>query len=288
VDKTLYVNWNAMMCSASLEAAKVLGLPEARAFAIKTLERIFREAWSGSEGLSRVIAYNEGAGTRLRGTLDDYAFLTLAALDAYEATSEIEWFHRAQSVCDQMLLRFEDADQGGFFDAESSAQALGALSVKRKALQDSPTPAGNPAAAIALLRMHAYTNDPRYQESARRTLQVFAGIAGQYGIFAGTYGIAVKMLLQPHTQVCIIGEGTEAELLNAAAVAPFSVQKSVLRLRREQLKGLPPALAETLPNLPSTGNAVALICSGFSCQPPISNPDQLEQELRRVLAQASS
>src|SRR5436309_3949363 len=45
VDKTVYVGWNAMCVSAYLEAAKVLGLDEARRFALRSLGRILAEAW---------------------------------------------------------------------------------------------------------------------------------------------------------------------------------------------------------------------------------------------------
>ena len=55
-----------------------------------------------------------------------------------------------------MIARFYDSTGGGFFDTEASNDApLGALSARRKPLQDTPTPAGNPAAAAALLRLEA-------------------------------------------------------------------------------------------------------------------------------------
>ena len=45
VDKTIYVNWNAMCVSAYLQAAQVLGLEDARKFALRSLDRILAEAW---------------------------------------------------------------------------------------------------------------------------------------------------------------------------------------------------------------------------------------------------
>src|ERR1700720_2535459 len=47
VDKTVYVGWNSMCVSAYLEAAKVLGLDDARHFALRSLDRVLAEAWSG-------------------------------------------------------------------------------------------------------------------------------------------------------------------------------------------------------------------------------------------------
>src|ERR1051325_2934115 len=102
-----------------------------------------------------------------------------------------------------MIARFHDPREGGFFDMASGPEVgdglvLGALAARRKPLQDSPTPAGNPSAAIALLRLHAYTNDSRYRTIAEGTLKAFAGIASHYGLFAGAYALALDMYLHPH------------------------------------------------------------------------------------------
>ena len=44
-----------------------------------------------------------------------------------------------------------------------------------------------------------------------------------------------------------------ARRLEAVALARYAVNKSVIRLRRDQLASLPPMLAETLPHLPGLG-----------------------------------
>ena len=78
---------------------------------------------------------------------------------------------------------------------------------------------------------------------------------------AGTQGSA-----QPPVQVCIIGDDAEARALEAVAMARFAVNKSVIRLRHNQLGALPPTLAETLPHLPgiAAGGSCAVVCSGQS------------------------
>ncbi len=74
-----------------------------------------------------------------------------------------------------------------------------------------------------------------------------------------------------------------AAKLQAAAVAPFAFNKSTLKVGGHQAvrENLPPALAETIPNLPSlgSGKSFAVLCSGSSCQPPVFDAS----ELRRVL-----
>jgi uncharacterized protein YyaL (SSP411 family) len=314
VDKTVYVGWNSMCISAYLEAAKVLGLEDARGFALRSLDRILADAWkmpaeaggsarSTSTRLLHVVSYSDPAASHREvfGLLDDYAATALACLDAYEATADLSYFKFAQAIGDGMIARFFDAVSGGFFDAEPAAEgkSLGVLSTRRKPLQDSPTPAGNPMAAIALLRLHHYTGDSGYRDKAEQTLETFAGAAEQFGIFAATYGIAVLHLLENPVQVVVIADQQQSETaksLAAIATAAFAFNKSVLRLRANQAVAgnLPPSLAATIPNLPqlklpqlSAGESFAVLCSGFACQPPVRDPAELGRALEAALQKQS-
>jgi uncharacterized protein len=293
VDKTVYVNWNAMCISAYLQAAQVLELDSARKFALRSLDRILSQAWDKDRGLSHVIAYSDPAAEKrfVRGLLDDYAFTVLACLDAYEMTGAISYFNFAQRIADAMIARFGDATSGGFFDTEASLEEklqLGALSTRRKPFQDAPTPAGNPSAAIALLRLYAYTNDAKYHDKAEDTLEVFAGAAEQFGIYAGTYGIAATWMSRPHTQVVVVGDDAKAGDLLKAAAASFAVNKSVVRLTDSEAvaQNLPAVLARTVPNLPvlKEKKSIAIVCTNFACQPPVDNAEELTALLRQAIS----
>src|SRR6266851_2924047 len=304
VDKTVYAGWNAMCVSAYLEAAKVLDLAEARHFALRSLDRLLAEGWNAERGMKHVIAYSDPRAERhevpVSGVLDDYAFAVIACLDAYEATAVLSYFRFARSIGDAMVAGFFDPVDGGFFDTRGQASgrasdektALGILGTRRKPFQDSPTPAGNSAAAIALLRLHGYANDAPendgYRDKAERTLEVYSGVAGQHGIFAATYGLAVMHFSQPHTQVVVVGKDEVAAELYQAAVRPLGLSVAVLRLDADKAvaQNLPPALAETIPNLPALGGgrsfdgrSFAVVCSGFACQPPIFDAKELERML---------
>ncbi len=267
VDKTVYTSWNALAVSAYLEASGVLQLESARAFALKTLDRILQEGWSKEAGLAHVIAYSDQneARQRVSGVLDDYAFLTHACVDAWQATGEIRYYNAAIEIGEAMVERFYDSTGGGFFDTETSkGEVLGALSARRKPLQDTPTPAGNPAAAAALLRLEALSGRADFREKAEDTLEHFGGVVEHFGLYAGTYGLALERLLLPAVQVVVIGDDEQAHQLAAMATARYAVNKAVITLRHEQVtrENLPPVLAETLPALPPLGNRpVLLLCA---------------------------
>ena len=316
VDKTLYVSWNAMFVSAYLEAAKVLNLGEARQFALRSLDRLLAEGWTSQEKstakptatvadksvratLKHVIAYSDPMADlrETAGVLDDYAFTVIACLDAYDTTADVSYFRFARAIGDAMVHGFFDREGGGFFDTDqrratadgmaTGPAAHGILGTQRKPFQDSPTPAGNPAAAIALLRLHGYTNDASYRDHAERTLEVYSGVAGQHGIFAATYGLAVARFTVPHKQVVVIGKDDLARELYRAAALPLSLSTAVICLNSDNVvaQNLPPALAETIPLLPALreGRSFAVVCSGFACQPPVFDVP----ELVRILGSSS-
>jgi uncharacterized protein len=285
IDKTIYVSWNALCISAYLKAASVLRLHDVRQFALKSLDRILSLAWQAEKRLQHVVAYSDpdSAKRDSTGYLDDYASIAIACLDAYESTADLTYFRFARQVTDQLIERFYDGVSGGFFDASPSGNSLGVLNAPRKPFQDSPTPGGNCMAAIALLRMHAYTDEPSYREKAVQTLELLAAAAGQYGIFAGTYGIAAQFA-EPHTQIVIIGEDETAQELQRQAVLGAIVGHSVLKLTFSQAvtQNLPPALAASIPHLPAVKEqkTVAIICSEGSCKPPARNAAELNQLLQ--------
>ena len=292
VDKTVYVNWNGLAISAYLEAARILNLEGARGFALHSLDRILRECWHADGSLHRVVAYADGQqpAKPVPGMLDDYATLGLACVDAWEATADLRYYRHAESIADALIARFHDATGGGFFDTAQNASAdtaLGVLAARRKPLQDSPTPAGNSLAAALLLRLGVLSGRADWTEKAEDTLEAFAGVAEQFGLFAGAYGLALQRFLLPPVQVCVIGDDDEAYRLAVVATARYAVNKTVLSFPRAvvEQRALPSALAETLPHLPelSSGRSFAAVCSGTSCQPPVYEPEALVELLNRML-----
>ena len=292
VDTTMYVAWNAMFVSAYLEAARILGGSvgdRCREFALKTMDRMLQEAWNEDKGFAHRIG-----GPRLEGSLDDQVSGVIALLDTYETALDPRYFRAARRTLDHILEYYADAEGGAFFDRPSNAPPLGGLDVRRKPFQDSPTPGANSAAIIALVRVHAYTGDKRYYNFAQKTLEAFAGIAPQYGLFAATYGLAALLFARHPIQVVITGRADDpaARSLEAAANRVYRLGKSVLRFNPTgnagaPLQELPEALRDTLPHL-QADRSVAVVCAGQSCLPPTNDPAQLAAMLENGAAGAAT
>jgi hypothetical protein len=167
---------------------------------------------------------------------------------------------------------------------------MGGLDVRRKPFQDSPTPGANSAAAIALLRIHAFAGEDRYRNFAEKTLEAFAGIAPQYGLFAATYGLAAILFTNHPLQIVVTGTADDwvAQTLELAAHRAFRFGKAVLRVTPgTDLTHLAGALKETLPHLPAD-KALAVVCAGQTCMPPASDAKQLTSLLTHGTAGAAA
>lgn len=292
IDRTLYTGWNAMAVTAYLEAARVLRMDGAREFALRTLTRLLAEAWDGAGAMSHVIAYPDGIAPDqpVPGTLDDYAFTVHACIDGWFAGGNMKFYQAAIKLADAMIDRFYDRTAGAFYDSATHLDGvvpLGALSARRKPLQDTPTPAGNPTAAAALLRLEPLSGRQDYREIAEDTLASFAGIVEHLGLYAGSYGLAVERLLLDPVQVAVVGSGPEAGRLEALAVARFAVNKTVMRIAPHRLVpgGVPEGLAETLLQVPAppAADTWAIVCRGRTCLPPIVSSEILLDALEHAV-----
>jgi uncharacterized protein YyaL (SSP411 family) len=274
IDTTIYVAWNAMFVSAYLEAARVLGRDDCRKFALKTLERILAEAWDDAKGFRHRVG-----GPRLEGSLDDQIFAAAALLDAYEATLDRRYFEIAERAVRLSVERYGDPDGGGFFDRAKDAAPMGGLDVRRKPLQDSPTPGANSVAAIVLDRLYAFTGEKLYRDWAEKTLEAFVGLVPQYGLFAATYGLAALLHARHPLQVVVVGaaDNPQAGALEKSANQIYRFGKAVLRVTPEMLAAasLAPALRETLPHL-DAAKPQALVCVDTTCHAPVTDPAKLE------------
>ena len=227
-----------MCISAYLEAGRVLDMPEVRAFALKSLDRVLAEAWDPATRAWRMwwrMAKARKAERRgWRGCWMTMCFWATRRWMRGRRPGRCATTRRREAIVESALARFYDATGCGFFDTEMPAegeQRLGALVTRRKPLQDSPTPAANPVAAALLMRLEALNGRQDYAVKAQETLETFAGVVEHFGLYAASYGLALQRMVQRAVQVCVIGDDAKARRLEAVALARYAVNKSVVRLR---------------------------------------------------------
>ena len=280
VDRTRYANWNAMMASAMLRAGWVLGDEAARGHALLTLERIRRERVAED-----AVAHTPGGVT---GLLDDQVQVAAAALDAFEATGDAGWLTWAGQLMHRVWRDYWDEGDGGLFDTAGARGAeLGLLPARAKPVQDAPTPSPNGVAGIVCARLHELTGEDVWRERGLALLRAFAGRAGQLGLYAAAYLLAVDWLLSPATHLVIVGQPDDAvaDRMHADALASFVPRRVVRRLAPGDAAGqrLPPAMA----GMVAAGRAPrGYACTGATCRAPAETAEAWRATLDALIPPA--
>ncbi len=256
VDRAAYVNWNAMMAAAFLQAGAVLDRPECNTLALKVLDRIWREAWDGGRGMGHVLARDEP-----RGMLDDNVQAAAAFLDAYESTGTAMWLERATAVMSHCAAVHWDEAAGGYFDVAKDGAGVAYLATRGKPVQDAPTPSPNGVAALVLARLWALTNQAEWRAQLDRQLGAFAGSAGELSLHGATLLRATDWAVNPVTRIEVAGPAGEgpACAMHLLALQTYRPRKVVVR-----------RIADT---------PAATVCVGTTCSLPVPAAAELAQLL---------
>jgi uncharacterized protein len=259
-DKQL-TSWNALMIAALADAGAVLGRGDYLDAAVRCAEFLDRERRAADGSLMRT--------PRIRGFLEDHAFLLEALIGLYEATGDPRWYSEARTLADAMIERFSDPERGGFFTTAADHERLAA---RRKDLEDSPIPSGNSAAALGLLRLALLSGDGNYERHAVGVLRLLFPLAARHPQAFGHLLRAADFYLAPVKEVAIVGPSSEAgELLR--------VVRGTYRPHLVLATGPPDGVPLLEGREPVEGHAAAYVCEHFVCQAPVTSPEALAAAL---------
>jgi uncharacterized protein len=186
LDDKRITSWNALMISALAEADE--GFLDA---AVECAEFVLRELRGADGRLLRT--YNAGV-ARIDAYLEDYAFLLEGLIALFEATCEERWLAHATTLADELIERFSDSENGGFFSTAADAEELIA---RRKELEDSPIPSGGSSAAMGLLRLSQLTGEERYERHSAGAIRLLQSIAPKHPSSFGHLLQAMHWQLSP-------------------------------------------------------------------------------------------
>jgi uncharacterized protein YyaL (SSP411 family) len=142
--------------------------------AIGCAEFVLGDMRDGEGGLLRTYS---GGEAKIGAYLEDHAFLLEALLALFEATCEERWLTEACGLADELIARFSDPENGGFFSTAADGEAL---IVRRKELEDSPIPAGGSSAAMGLLRLAQLTGSEEYERQSEGVVELLKTIAPRH------------------------------------------------------------------------------------------------------------
>jgi uncharacterized protein YyaL (SSP411 family) len=283
LDDKIITAWNGLMISACARAAV------AAADCLKDKQPFYRDAAEGAARFIRCELYDEARGVLYRnyregrgvneGFAEDYAYLIAGLLDLYEATFSVEWLQWADRLQATMDRLFFDDERGGYFN---SAAGDSAIILRLKEDYDGAEPTPGSVAAANLLRLASLRPDEARRERARCTLVASRAVWGQSPTALPEMLCALERWLEPPRQVVIAGHPSAEDFQALAAVCREQLGPRRMLLAADGGAGQAwlqegsPALAAMEPQ---AGRATAYVCEDFTCQAPVTSPD----ELRRLL-----
>jgi uncharacterized protein YyaL (SSP411 family) len=276
-DDKILTAWNGLMIAALAKAGRVFGCAEYVTASLRALA--FLEA-NLVDGEGRLYArYREGERAHL-GYVDDYAFLIWALLELYDATFDATHLGRALELQRQMMKRFWDADEGGFFLYGDDAETLIA---RPKEVYDGALPSGNSVAALNLLRLSRITGQGEWTEIAERLLTAFAGEVERYPAGVTYFLMAVQFALVPGREIVVVGSPDSPETNEfLQRLQALFLPDSVIVFRPAKNPG---RIAELAPYVAGhealSGGTTVYLCENYSCQAPSTDLDAVLRVLMR-------
>jgi len=281
VDRSIMTDWNGLMVSAYLKAYETLGDEEARAFALRTLDFILRRSFSATTGLHHSLL---GSERLVPGLLDDQVVFARALLDAYEVTGDPAHLARARQIMIWTIENLWDAQGGGFFDRRPDPRAAGLLALPQKPFYDTPVVSGNAVAAQVLNRLYYLTQEPRFRDFARVTIETFAGRTRETGTLMAALGSAAEEYLEYPATAVVIGKAGDpgAAALHRAALASFRPGKIVMRVEPDRVERgqLPAVVRPVVDHIAPDRWPLALVCSATSCSLPTASATEVATLVR--------
>jgi uncharacterized protein YyaL (SSP411 family) len=269
LDDKILASWNGLMLGAFARASAVLGEEKYRSAAAKNLSFIREKLWD-EKTKSLFHRWRDGGCDQVQ-LLEGYAFLLSGVVEFYEATLEPKHLDFAIELADELLAKFYDAANGGFWQ---STIGMRDLILRMKDDYDGAEPSGNSVATFALLKLGAITGRKPFTAAVAKTLTLFAHRLQNFPQAMPFMLQALDFQIEEPRRVVIAGDPHDPkarELLHAAH-SVYQPGKIIL--------GNAGAVEEFVKTLPAKDGAVVYVCTGNACQPPTSDSAKVRDLLK--------
>jgi uncharacterized protein YyaL (SSP411 family) len=265
-DDKILTSWNALMIRGLAIAGGALGRDDYVEAAAKAVDFI-RNSMVSDDRLRAT--YKDGR-ARFDAYLDDYAYLLNAVIELLQVQWNSAHLDFAVWLADQLLERFVDKDNGGFFFTAHDHEEL---LYRIRSFADDAMPSGNAIAVVALGRLGHLLGETRYLSVAEKTLEAAWGAMTDFPHGHASMITALDEYLHSPEVVVIRGAHTDVVDWQQQLAAVYAPRRLVFAIPADA--ELPDALAARV----AGSQTCAYICQGMSCSPPIQTIKELAAEL---------
>ena len=281
LDDKILAAWNGLMISAYARGAQVLDEPHYLEIAARAANFIRKQLWDAS---SKILYrnYREGR-SDIEGFADDYAFVIQGLLDLYEASFDIEWLKLAVELQETQDRLFFDEKQGGYFSTSGKDKSV---VLRMKDDNDSAEPAASSVAALNLLRLSQFRDDPAAAgaERARKTIDAFAATLSHFPSAMPQMLVAIDYSLSKPRQIVIAGkkDSPETKAILREVHRHFLPDTTLLLADGAEGQKYFGDKNEAIRAMSMVdGKPAAYVCENFTCKAPVTDPKALSELLTR-------
>ncbi|MFH9421368.1 thioredoxin domain-containing protein [Streptomyces sp. NPDC017529] len=270
-DDKVVAAWNGLAVAALAETGAYFDRPDFVQAATDAADLLVRVHMDWQARLHRTS--RDGVAGANSGVLEDYADVAEGFLALASVTGEGVWAEFAGLFLDTVLVHFS-AEDGTLYDTADDAEQL----IRRpQDPTDNATPSGWTAAAGALLSYAALTGSGPHRDAAERALGVVKALGGRAPRFIG-WGLAVtEAALDGPREIAVVGPGGDpaTRALHRAALLG-TAPGAVVALGEPGTEEVP--LLKDRPLV--DGRPAAYVCRRFTCERPVTGPEELGERLR--------
>ncbi|MQF48971.1 thioredoxin domain-containing protein [SAR202 cluster bacterium AC-647-N09_OGT_505m] len=272
-DTKVLASWNGLMLYSLARGAAILHREDYLQAAIANASFILQNMRHGQRLLR---TYTDGQ-AKLKGYLEDYAFLVDGLLALYEATFDFYWLKEAQTLAQHMMDLFWDEGEGVFYDTGLDHEAL---LIRPRDIGDNAMPCGGSMASDVLLRLSVFTGDSIYAKRAASAFKSVQGFMGRAPQAVGHWLGALDFYFSSPQEIAVIGP-REDEATKALLECIYGSY-----LPNKVLAGYNPLDANSHSDIPlledkdmRDGTPTVFVCQNYVCQQPVTEPGALAQQL---------
>jgi uncharacterized protein len=269
-DEKILAAWNGLMLRGIATAARVFDRQDFRAMSVRNAEFLAREMVRDG----RVMRSHKEGVTRITGFLEDHAAVALGFIAVYELTFDERWVSRARAIGDAMIKWFWDDGVGAFFDTASDAEQL---ITRPRDVTDNATPSGTSLATELLLYLAELGQDAEYRRRATFTLEALAEPMARYPTAFGHLLGCADMEINGAIEVALIGNINDAGFKALERAVAEQYVPSLVLAGGASTSDSTVKLLSDRPLI--DGEQTAYVCRGYTCDRPVTAPDELSAQL---------
>ncbi len=274
LDDKILTSWNGLMIGALADGYRILG-DERYLDAARRAANFLQSTLVSANG--RLLRTYRAGTAHLNGYLEDYAYLSDALVDLYEAGGEITFLHEATRLVEEMVRSFADQDDGAFYHTSLDHESL---IIRYREGSDGATPSFNAVAASACARLGVHLGRDDLRDAAIKAIKAYGEMILRFPRGFAKSLVVVDFLLEGPVELVLVGrrDAADTEAFRRALAdhfVPNRVQAPYDPASDTDTEGLPLLQGKDL----VSGGAALYVCREYACAAPITDVDRVAAAL---------